>query len=94
MEVVRVFATSKDGTRVPLNIIRRKGTKLDGNNPVLLTGYGGYGVSYSPAFLGSRNRVWFDAGGVYVTANLRGGGEFGEEWHHARRLDEKTERLR
>ena len=89
MEVIRVFATSKDGTRVPLNIIRRKGTKLDGNNPVLLTGYGGYGVSETPRFLGSRNRVWFDAGGVLVTTNLRGGGEYGEEWHMQGALTKK-----
>ena len=89
MEVVRVSATSKDGTHVPLNIIRRKGTKLDGNNPVLLTGYGGYGVSETPSFLGSRNRVWFDAGGVLVTTNLRGGGEYGEEWHQQGSLTKK-----
>ena len=89
MEVVRVFATSKDGTRVPLNIIRRKGTKLDGSNPVLLTGYGGYGVSMRLGFLGSRNRVWFDVGGIYVIANLRGGGEFGEEWHQQGALTKK-----
>ena len=80
-EVVREFATSKDGTRVPLNIVRRRGTALNGANPVLLYGYGGYGVSQVPRFLGSTIRLWLDAGGIYVVANLRSGGEFGEEWH-------------
>ncbi|HTO39765.1 MAG TPA: prolyl oligopeptidase family serine peptidase [Rhizomicrobium sp.] len=80
-EVVREFATSKDGTRVPVNIIRRKGTKLDGNNPALLYGYGGYGVSQVPVFLGAMRRLWLDAGGVYAIANTRGGAEFGETWH-------------
>jgi prolyl oligopeptidase len=80
-EVLREFATSKDGTRVPLIIIRRKGTRLDGSNPLLLNGYGGYGVSMEPVFQGPETRVWLDAGGVYVIANLRGGGEFGETWH-------------
>ena len=79
-EVVREFATSKDGTRVPLNIIRLKGTKLDGSNPLLLTGYGGYGISMTPYF-NIRRRIWFDKGGIIAVANLRGGGEYGEEWH-------------
>jgi prolyl oligopeptidase len=81
VEVLREFATSKDGTRVPLNIIRRKGTKLDGSNPTLLNGYGGYSVIDAPYFGGSTMRLWLDGGGVYVVANLRGGGEYGEEWH-------------
>jgi prolyl oligopeptidase len=80
-EVVREFATSKDGTRVPLNIVRRKGITLDGSHPALLTGYGGYGVSMSPYFLGPDVRLWLDAGGIYVIASLRGGGEYGEQWH-------------
>jgi prolyl oligopeptidase len=88
-EVVREFAVSKDGTRVPLNIIRRKGTKLDGNNPTLLYGYGGYGVNETPYFAGSMARVWLDQGGVYVVANLRGGGEYGQEWHKAGNLTHK-----
>lgn len=88
-EVVREFAISKDGTRVPLNIIRRKGTKLDGSNPVLLEAYGGYGISLTPAFLGEVGRVWLDQGGVYAIANLRGGGEYGEEWHKAGNLTRK-----
>jgi len=81
VEVVREFATSKDGTKVPLNIVRKKGVKLDGSNPTLLYGYGGYSVNLTPNFLGAATRLWLDAGGVYVVANLRGGGEFGEEWH-------------
>jgi prolyl oligopeptidase len=89
VEVVREFATSKDGTRVPLNIVRRKDVKLDGSNPVLLNGYGGYGVSMTPRFLGAATRLWLDAGGVFVIANLRGGGEFGEEWHQQGMLTKK-----
>jgi prolyl oligopeptidase len=80
-EVVRVLVTSKDGTKVPINIIRKIGTRTDGQNPVLLTGYGGYSVSQVPRFLGADRRLWLDGGGVLVIANLRGGGEFGEEWH-------------
>ena len=88
IEVTREFAPAKDGARIPLNIVRRKGTKLDGQNPTLLTGYGGYGVSQSPSFSFSR-RLWFDRGGVLVVANIRGGGEFGEEWHKAGNLTRK-----
>ncbi len=80
-EVVRQFATSRDGTQIPLNIVRRKGVKLDGTHPLLLNGYGGYGVSEVPRFLGASTRLWLDAGGIFVIANLRGGGEFGETWH-------------
>jgi len=88
-EVVREFATSKDGTRVPVNIIRRKGTKLDGSNPTLLYGYGGYGISEQPYFAGARGRIWLDQGGVYVLANIRGGAEYGEEWHKQGNLTRK-----
>src|SRR5438876_1606643 len=88
IEVSRETATSKDGTKVLLNIIRKKGTKLDGNNPVLLYGYGGYGISMQPGFDFTR-RLWFDRGGVWVVANIRGGGEFGEEWHKAGNLTKK-----
>lgn len=88
-EVVRAFATSNDGTRIPLNIIRRKAAKLDGANPTLLYGYGGYGISEQPNFVGSNIRLWLDQGGVYIDANLRGGGEYGEEWHHAGNLTRK-----
>jgi prolyl oligopeptidase len=87
-EVVRVFATSKDGTKVPLNIIRRKGTKLDGKNPVLLTAYGGYGISISPSY-SLDLRPLLDHGFVFAEANLRGGGEYGEAWHRAGMLTKK-----
>jgi prolyl oligopeptidase len=87
-EVVREYAISRDGTKVPLNIIRRKGTRLEGDYPVLLTGYGGYGISLSPSFR-SRRRLWLDMGGVVVVANLRGGGEYGEAWHTAGNLTNK-----
>ena len=80
IEVLREFAVSKDGSRVPVNILRRKGTPLDGNNPTLLQGYGGYGHCMRPRF-DPTLRLWFDRGGIYVMANLRGGGEYGTEWH-------------
>jgi prolyl oligopeptidase len=88
IEVHREFATSKDGSKIPLNIISRKGTKRDGQNPTLLYAYGGYGISVSPNFDFTR-RLWFDRGGVNVVANIRGGGEFGEEWHKAGNLTKK-----
>ncbi len=88
IEAVREFAVSKDGTKVPINIIRRKGIQLDGSNPTLLTGYGGYGISLRPQF-DFMDRLWFDRGGVMVVANLRGGGEYGEEWHLAGNLTRK-----
>jgi len=79
-EVLREFARSRDGTMVPLNIIRRKGTKLDRGNPTILYAYGGYGISMRPVFSASI-RAWLEQGGVYVIANIRGGGEFGDQWH-------------
>ncbi|MFZ0390216.1 MAG: prolyl oligopeptidase family serine peptidase, partial [Calditrichia bacterium] len=88
VEVVREFATSKDGTRIPINIIRRKGIKMNGSNPTLLYGYGGYGISVSPGF-DPLMRIWLDQGGVYAEANIRGGGEFGEEWHRQGMLTRK-----
>jgi prolyl oligopeptidase len=88
IKVTREFAISKDGTQIPLNILCRKGTKRDGQNPTLLYGYGGYGISMSPNFDFTR-RLWFDRGGIYVVANIRGGGEFGEEWHKAGNLTKK-----
>lgn len=88
IEVTREFATSKDGTKIPLNIVCRKGTNRDGQNPTLLYAYGGYGISMSPNFDFTR-RLWFDRGGLYVVANIRGGGEFGEEWHKAGNLTKK-----
>src|SRR5262249_38783343 len=80
VEVTRQTAVSRDGTRVPMTILRRKGTKLDGNNPTLLTGYGGCAISTTPSFA-ARRRLWFDHGGVWVVANLRGGSEMGDTWH-------------
>jgi prolyl oligopeptidase len=87
-EVRREFAISKDGTRVPINILMRKGTRLDGSSPCLLTGYGGYGISQTPSFSPSR-RVWIEQGGIYVIANIRGGGEYGDAWHRAGNLTRK-----
>jgi prolyl oligopeptidase len=87
-ELVREMATSKDGTKVPVNILMKKGTKLDGSNPLILYGYGGYGVNLNPYF-SPANRVWLDHGGIMVVANLRGGGEYGEAWHLAGNLTKK-----
>lgn len=80
-DVSRVFATSKDGTKIPVNVIMKKGTKLDGANPALLYGYGGFEISEVPHFLGPFVRSWLDKGGIYALANLRGGAEYGERWH-------------
>jgi prolyl oligopeptidase len=88
-EVVRALVTSNDGTKVPITIIRKIGTRLDRANPVLLTGYGGYSISLTPRFLGADRRLWLDGGGAYVIANLRGGGEYGEEWHRQGALTHK-----
>jgi prolyl oligopeptidase len=85
LQVTREFATSADGTKVPLDMVCRKDTRMDGTNPLLLTGYGGYGISEKPSYIGFM-RYWFDAGGVLAQANLRGGGEYGEEWHRAGNL--------
>jgi prolyl oligopeptidase len=85
IEVSRAEAISKDGTRVPLNIVRRKGTTLDGANPTLLYGYGGFQASQTPTFSATR-RIWLEQGGVYVLANIRGGSEFGDEWHRGGNL--------
>ncbi|WP_034256846.1 prolyl oligopeptidase family serine peptidase, partial [Adhaeribacter aquaticus] len=78
----QVFYASKDGTNVPMFVVHKKGLKLDGNNPTFLYGYGGFNVSYTPTFSVSR-MLWLESSGVYVLANIRGGGEFGEEWHQA-----------
>jgi prolyl oligopeptidase len=77
------FATSKDDTRVPYFVIAPKGLKLDGGNPTLLTGYGGFEVAEKPYYSGSVGRAWLSGGGVYVLANIRGGGEYGPRWHQA-----------
>jgi prolyl oligopeptidase len=88
IEVVREEAVSRDGTRVPLNILRPKGIRLDGGNPTLLTGYGGFNIALSPSF--SRvSAAWLEQGGVIAVANLRGGSEFGEAWHRAGALTYK-----
>ncbi len=88
VEVVRESCTSKDGTRIPLNILRKKGVALDKNRPTLLTGYGGYSVSRTPR-LRPLTRLWLDRNGIFAEANLRGGGEFGEAWHLAGNLTKK-----
>lgn len=88
-EVVCEFATSKDGTRVPLNILRRKDTKLDGSHPALLYGYGGFDISETPRLFRFLTAIWLQQGGIFVDTNLRGGGEYGEEWHQAGKLTHK-----
>ncbi len=87
-EVVEESTLSKDGTRVPMFILQPKGTRRDGRNPVVLTGYGGFGISTTPAY-SDLAHVYTERGVVLVTAILRGGGEFGEEWHDAGRLTRK-----
>jgi len=81
-ETKQVFYTSKDGTKVPMFITYKKGIRLDGSNPTYLYGYGGFNVSLSPVF-SVGNLVWMELGGVYAQPNLRGGGEYGEDWHQA-----------
>ncbi|MBL8799138.1 MAG: S9 family peptidase [Planctomycetia bacterium] len=81
-EVKQVFAKSKDGTQVPMFITHKKGMKLDGTNPTLLYGYGGFNIPLTPGFSVSR-LLWVEMGGVFVQVNLRGGGEYGKDWHKA-----------
>ncbi len=83
MRVEQRFATSKDGTRVPYFVIWPKGATAGGRNPTLLYGYGGFEVSQTPVYLAVAGRTWLARGGVYVMANIRGGGEFGPQWHQA-----------
>ena len=90
-QVIREFAVSKDGARVPVMIIRKEGIKLDGSHPLLLYGYGGYGISESaplPTAVG-RSRYGLDAGGIYCDALIRGGAEYGERWHQQGMLTRK-----
>jgi prolyl oligopeptidase len=87
-EVAQEWYHSKDGTRVPMFVVHKKGLKKDGSNPTLLTAYGGFNISMTPAF--SRTAyLWMEHGGIYAVANLRGGAEFGEDWHRAGMLDKK-----
>jgi len=87
-EVQQEWYHSKDGTRVPMFVVHKKGLKKDGRNPTLLTAYGGFNVSLTPTF--SRTAyLWMEHGGIYAVANLRGGAEFGEDWHRAGMLDKK-----
>ncbi len=81
-ETRQQFFTSRDGTKVPMFIVSKKGIKLDGSNPTYLYGYGGFNISMTPGF-SPANLAWMEMGGVYVSVNLRGGGEYGEAWHEA-----------
>jgi prolyl oligopeptidase len=83
LQVQQFEATSKDGTRVPYFVLHKKNIKLDGTNPTLLYAYGGFQVSMTPSYSGTVGKLWAERGGVYVLANIRGGGEFGPAWHQA-----------
>ncbi len=83
MRVVQNEATSKDGTKIPYFLVMPRGFEADGNNPTLLYAYGGFEISQKPSYSSSVGSAWLERGGVYVLANIRGGGEFGPKWHTA-----------
>jgi prolyl oligopeptidase len=87
-DVQQVWFSSKDGTKVPMFVFHKKGLELNGRNPTLLTGYGGFNISLTPSFSAARY-LWLEHGGVFAVVNLRGGAEFGEDWHRAGMLDKK-----
>ncbi len=87
-DVQQVWYTSKDGTKVPMFVVNRKGIEKNGKNPTLLTGYGGFNISETPSFNRS-TYLWMEHGGIFAVANLRGGAEFGEDWHRAGMLEKK-----
>ncbi len=91
MVAEQFFATSKDGTKVPYFVVHDKDIEMDGTNPTLLYGYGGFEISLNPSYSATRGKLWLERGGVYVLANIRGGGEYGPKWHQA---GLKTERQR
>jgi prolyl oligopeptidase len=84
LEVVQKVVASKDGTKIPYFMIMKKGTQLDKSNPTLLYGYGGFEVTLGPHYVAPTGLAWLERGGVYVEANIRGGGEFGPSWHQVR----------
>jgi prolyl oligopeptidase len=87
-DVQQVWYTSKDGTKIPMFVVNQKGIEKNGKNPTLLTGYGGFNISMTPTFSRSMY-LWMEHGGIYAVANLRGGSEFGEDWHRAGMLEKK-----
>jgi prolyl oligopeptidase len=86
--VERVFASADDGTQIPINILMRAGTPMDGSAPLILYGYGSYGSSQRPGFSATR-RIWIEQGGIWAFASIRGGGEYGDDWHRAANLEKK-----
>ncbi len=80
LETRQIFYPAKDGTKIPMSLVYKKGIKLDGSNPTILYGYGGFGISILPSFDPTR-LAWLERGGIYAQANIRGGGEYGDEWH-------------